>query len=72
MAAGTTNASTDSTDGLSARLSRRLVGWKACSENGANETRPDTRFILLHQVKNDDNIRLFFQECWEAYLKVCG
>ncbi|SGY21420.1 BQ5605_C016g08235 [Microbotryum silenes-dioicae] len=27
------------------------------------------KLILLHEVKNDDGIRLFFQETWENYVK---
>ncbi|KIM68742.1 hypothetical protein SCLCIDRAFT_104558 [Scleroderma citrinum Foug A] len=27
------------------------------------------KFILLHEGKNDEGIRLFFQEVWELYLK---
>lgn len=30
------------------------------------------KFILLHDVKNDDGIRLFFIDLWEAYVKVGG
>lgn len=43
----------------------KFNGWSI----SAFVTPSSTRFVLLHQVKNDDNIRLFFQECWEAYLK---
>ena len=32
----------------------------------------DMKFILLHEGKNDEGIRLFFQEVWELYLKVSG
>ncbi|AAW45920.2 ER to Golgi transport-related protein, putative [Cryptococcus deneoformans JEC21] len=28
------------------------------------------KFILLHDVKNDDGIRLFFIDLWEAYVKI--
>ncbi|OCF33810.1 hypothetical protein I317_01302 [Kwoniella heveanensis CBS 569] len=28
------------------------------------------KFILLHDIKNDDGIRLFFLDVWEAYVKV--
>ncbi|TYJ53615.1 hypothetical protein B9479_005763 [Cryptococcus floricola] len=28
------------------------------------------KFILLHDVKNDDGIRTFFVELWEIYIKV--
>lgn len=28
------------------------------------------KIILLHELKNDDGIRLFLQETWESYLKV--
>ncbi|KAG6335302.1 hypothetical protein ID866_3786 [Astraeus odoratus] len=27
------------------------------------------KFILLHEAKNDDGIRLFFHDVWELYLK---
>ncbi|GAA6028235.1 hypothetical protein JCM8097_006931 [Rhodosporidiobolus ruineniae] len=27
------------------------------------------KIILLHELKNDDGIRLFFQEVWETYVK---
>jgi hypothetical protein len=29
------------------------------------------KFILLHEVKNEEGIRLFFLDVWEAYVKVC-
>lgn len=28
------------------------------------------KFVLLHDIKNDDGIRLFFLDLWEAYIKV--
>jgi hypothetical protein len=28
------------------------------------------KIVLLHELKNDDGIRLFFQEVWETYVKV--
>lgn len=28
------------------------------------------RFIILHDYKNDDAIKLFFQEAYETYIKV--
>ena len=28
------------------------------------------KFILLHEGKNDEGIRAFFQELWELYVKV--
>lgn len=30
------------------------------------------KLVLLHDVKNDDGIRLFFGDVWELYTKVCG
>jgi len=30
------------------------------------------KFVLLHEGKNDDGIRLFFMEVWEVYVKVDG
>ncbi|KAK1921803.1 putative ER to Golgi transport-related protein [Papiliotrema laurentii] len=30
----------------------------------------NARLVLLHDVKNDDGIRLFFLDVWEAYVKV--
>ena len=33
-------------------------------------TRADMKFVLLHEGKNDDGIRLFFMEVWELYVKV--
>jgi len=27
------------------------------------------KFVLLHEGKNDDGIRLFFMEVWELYVK---
>jgi hypothetical protein len=29
------------------------------------------KFVLLHDGKNDDGIRLFLLETWELYVKVC-
>jgi hypothetical protein len=28
------------------------------------------KFVLLHEGKNDEGIRLFFNEVWELYVKV--
>lgn len=28
------------------------------------------RFLMLHNVKNDDGIKMFFQEIYEIYTKV--
>ncbi|WWD21717.1 hypothetical protein CI109_106204 [Kwoniella shandongensis] len=30
----------------------------------------NVKFVLLHDIKNDDGIRLFFLDLWEAYTKV--
>jgi len=30
------------------------------------------KFVLLHEGKNDEGIRLFFNEVWELYVKVSG
>lgn len=30
----------------------------------------DTKFIMLHEAKNDDGIRAFFMDVWELYVKV--
>lgn len=32
----------------------------------------DMKFILLHEAKNDDGIKSFFNEVWELYVKVSG
>lgn len=29
------------------------------------------KIVILHELKNDEGIRLFLQEVWEAYVKVC-
>ena len=29
------------------------------------------KFVLLHEVKNDEGIRAFFVDVWELYVKVC-
>ena len=34
--------------------------------------RQDMKFVLLHEGKNDEGIRLFFNEVWELYVKVSG
>ena len=31
---------------------------------------PDTKFVLLHEAKNDDGIKSFFMDVWELYVKV--
>ncbi len=31
---------------------------------------PDTKFVLLHEGKNDDGIKSFFMDVWELYVKV--
>ena len=31
----------------------------------------DTKFILLHETRNEEGIRGFFHEVWEVYVKVC-
>lgn len=28
------------------------------------------RFILLHEIKNDDGIRMFFTDAWDAFVRV--
>ncbi|WRT64542.1 uncharacterized protein IL334_001474 [Kwoniella shivajii] len=28
------------------------------------------KFVLLHDIKNDDGIRLFFLDVWESYVKI--
>lgn len=28
------------------------------------------KFVLLHEAKNDEAIRLFFMDVWELYVKV--
>lgn len=30
------------------------------------------KFLLLHEGKNDEGIRMFFMEVWELYVKVSG
>jgi len=30
------------------------------------------KFIILHETKNDDGIKVFFNDLWELYLKVRG
>lgn len=45
------------------------------SENGCKPVDliswpPDVKFILLHEVKNDDGIKAFFNDVWECYIKV--
>jgi hypothetical protein len=35
-------------------------------------TGADTKFVLLHEGKNDEGIRAFFMEMWELYVKVRG
>jgi len=32
--------------------------------------RAGVKILLLHELKNDDGIRLFLQEVWETYVKV--
>lgn len=31
----------------------------------------DMKFVLLHEAKNEEGIRSFFTDVWEAYVKVC-
>ena len=28
------------------------------------------KFVILHETKNDDGIKVFFNDLWELYLKV--
>lgn len=30
----------------------------------------DVKFIILHETKNDDGIKAFFNDLWELYVKV--
>jgi hypothetical protein len=30
----------------------------------------DMKFIVLHETKNDDGIKAFFNDLWELYVKV--
>lgn len=32
--------------------------------------RKDMKFVLLHEGKNDEGIRLFFNDVWDLYVKV--
>jgi hypothetical protein len=32
--------------------------------------RTDMKFVLLHEAKNDDGIKSFFNDVWELYVKV--
>lgn len=45
------------------------VGQDTCEKRQWAET-GIVKFVLLHNVKNDDGIRLFFIDLWEAYIKV--
>ena len=29
------------------------------------------KFVILYETKNDDGIKVFFNDLWELYLKVC-
>lgn len=40
--------------------------WESADE----EFDADTKFILLHETKNEEGIRGFLHEVWELYLKV--
>ena len=33
-------------------------------------SKTDMKFIILHETKNDDGIKVFFNDLWELYLKV--
>lgn len=33
-------------------------------------TNAGVKIVLLHELKNDEGIRLFLQDTWEAYVKV--
>ena len=35
-------------------------------------TAANIKFMLLHTGKSDDNIRNFFAEVYDLYVKVCG
>ena len=32
----------------------------------------DMKFVLLHESRNDDGIKAFFNDVWELYVKVSG
>jgi hypothetical protein len=34
------------------------------------DEKTDMKFIVLHETKNDDGIKVFFNDLWELYLKV--
>ena len=48
--------------------SKRDLWWQ--HDNGQLIVRQDMKFVLLHEGKNDEGIRLFFNEVWEVYVKV--
>lgn len=35
-----------------------------------DELDTDTKFVLLHEGKNDEGIKSFFGDVWELYVKV--
>lgn len=51
-----------------------------CTKRYVNVDRPLTlllsrplsivKFVLLHDIRNEEGIRLFFMDVWESYVKV--
>lgn len=37
----------------------------------ATQSNPETRFMMVHDTKNEDAIKSFFQEVYELFIKVC-
>jgi hypothetical protein len=42
----------------------------SCLLNPTRTTTPTVKLIILHDIKNDEGIRLFFMDVWDHYVKV--
>lgn len=57
-------------DRFSVRHRRQSVAFSRFPLSFFSYEKVDVKFVILHETKNDDGIKVFFNDLWELYLKV--